>query len=101
MIERHQPTALITYSDFEMTSFILAALRRGLDVPRDLSLATFSHSPAFFGLPIATWLVPQQEVGRTAARLLLHALREPDAPSDPVVVPYTVVLGTSITRPAT
>jgi DNA-binding LacI/PurR family transcriptional regulator len=100
MIERHQPTALISYGDVELTGFILSALRRGLDVPRDMSLATFSHGPAYFGMPIANWLVPQQEVGRSAARMLLAAMREPGVSIAPLVVPYTVDLGASITRPS-
>ena len=99
MIERHQPTALVSYSDVEMTAFFVSALRCGLDVPRDLSLATFSHNVAYFGMPIATWMVPQQEVGRAAARMLLSAMREPAAIIAPQVVPYTVDLGRSIARP--
>lgn len=100
MLERHRPTALITYGGFEASTFIIAAMRRGWEIPRDLSLATFSPSPVYLGLSIATWLVPQLEMGRVAARQLLNAVRGGTAPAPAIALPFAHHLGASLASPA-
>ena len=98
-LERFKPTAIIGYGDVETSACMLAALRAGMDIPRDLSCVTFSASPYFCGMEIATWLVPQLEMGRTVARQVLAAMRDRSVPQESVILPFTPHLGASIAAP--
>lgn len=99
-IERLKPTAVIGYGDVETSAFMLCALRAGLDIPRDMSLATFAGAPYFIGMEIATWLVPQLDIGRTVAQQVLAAMRDRSVVQKSVVLPFLPHLGASIAAPA-
>lgn len=98
-IERFKPTAVIGYGEYETSACMLAALRAGLDIPRDLSLVTFSALPQFIGMEIATWIVPQLDIGRTVAQQVLAAMRDRGVVQKSVVLPFTSHLGASIAAP--
>ncbi len=73
-----RPTAVISYGADGIGVVAVAAAAAGLDVPRDLTLATFSdRAEHFLGGTIATVLVPQFETGREAVRMLLRKIDEP------------------------
>lgn len=62
----------------------LALFRRGIRVPDDISLVGFDDQPdsAFMTPPLTTIRQPAVELGETAARFMLHLLKE-----EPFVVP--------------
>ena len=98
-IERLKPTAVIGYGEYETSACMLAALRAGLDIPRDLSLVTFGASPQFIGMEIASWIVPQLDIGRTVEQQVLAAMRDRSVVPKSVVLPFTSHLGASIGAP--
>jgi LacI family transcriptional regulator len=81
-----RPTAVIAYSITSLVYVVRAADRLGLSIPGDLSVVLFGQQTAFAGQDIATMLVPDQQVGREGAKLLLAKLKQPavEQPSAPV-----------------
>lgn len=65
-------TAVMTTNDQIAWGAARAAIRRGLRIPRDLSLVGFDDYPAsaFWNPPLTTVLHPMEEAGRLAARAL-------------------------------
>jgi LacI family transcriptional regulator len=97
MLERHLPTAVIGYGgDYEISPFLCAALRLGWSIPDQLSLVSFGPAPYFCGFDIATWLVPQLDMGRHAARQLLATMRDRSLVPQEVVLPYTMHPGATL-----
>jgi DNA-binding LacI/PurR family transcriptional regulator len=90
-------TALICLSDQLAIGAIEAATSTGRIVPDDLSVVGFdgTHTTGTDGLTLTTIGQPHEEKGRTAARLLLAAMRG-DA-SKPVMLPHELIVGTSVT----
>ena len=87
-----RPTAILCYAETSLAPIYIAAAKQGLDVPSDLSLATFSGEPSrLLGPAPTTELIPEDEVGQMAVRLLLERLSQPrklrDLPA--VAVPFT------------
>lgn len=95
VLDARHPTAVIGYGDQEAASFLTAALASGRSVPADLSLATFGARPLVLGRPIATWVVPQVEMGRRAATEVL-ALIGGKRRSTAVVLPFRADHGTTL-----
>ncbi|HBC85732.1 MAG TPA: hypothetical protein DCZ94_02130 [Lentisphaeria bacterium] len=69
-----RPTALISY--YPPTALLYAAKTEyGLEVPRDLSVVTFSDRPdCSLGLEIGCMLLPEYEIGVNAVQMLLGKL---------------------------
>ncbi len=99
MLKLHQPTAVVAYGDNEASHVIVAALRAGLDVPRELSVVTFAAEPYICGMKVATWVVPQVEMGRIAARRLLSLMHQQKSDSGPVVLPLEAHFGVTLLPP--
>ena len=94
-----RPTAVLTYSS--PGPIILAAARLGLRVPQDLSVVTFEDAPSTeVGLPVTTMIVPQREVGRAGARMLLERIEDPETALAPRTIPFELAEGASCAPPA-
>ena len=97
LLDRAQrPTAIIALSDVLALGVIEAAAERGIDVPRDLSVAGFDDVPAaaLSTPPLTTIRQPHHDKGSEAVRLLLEG-----EPSDSVLLPTELVVRAS-TAPA-
>jgi len=95
------PTAVVCYSHLEAVSALRVLHRAGVDVPGDVSLATFNDVfPIGQLAPSLTCVaVPSAEIGRRAAEMLLGLLNRK---VDPAVALEAVVLSpTLITREST
>jgi len=90
-----RPTAVLAYSENEVTPVMCAARIAGLSIPRDLSVVMFAPASAWVaGHEVSIAAVPTEEVGRRAVRMLLRRLEshqdgEVSCPPDPV--PYGLV----------
>lgn len=79
---------------------VAAAL--GLEIPRDLSVATLGDTGEWpgLGLELTTFQIPRQQMGSQAVRLLLERLANPqDSAPKQVVLPCTFVPGNTIAPP--
>ncbi|WP_321960908.1 LacI family DNA-binding transcriptional regulator [Paraburkholderia sp. J7] len=70
------PTAIICGNGSFAIGAMLEALKRGYDVPKDLTLASFDDFEIMSELPIpiTTVSVPSAEIGRAAAQMILAEL---------------------------
>ena len=66
---------------------------RGLRCPEDLSIVGFNDMPYIDKLdpPLTTVRVPQYEIGREAAHMLLELIEEPGRPIRSVLLPVTLI----------
>jgi LacI family transcriptional regulator len=94
------PTAVFAVNDLAAAGALRAAHEAGLQVPRDVSIVGFNDLSTAVQTtpPLTTLRVPLHEMGVAAGRLLAQLLSE-EAPTDPVVVPVTLVTRAS-TGPA-
>jgi len=81
-----RPTAVVSYSAWMDTMPLMIAARDlNLEVPRDLSMITFSRDLFdAWGQPVTTMVIPTREVGEIATDMLLNrinATTEKDQPS--------------------
>jgi LacI family transcriptional regulator len=90
-----RPTAVLAYSENEVTPVMCAARMAGFSIPRDLSVVAFAPASMWVaGYEVSIAAVPTEEVGRRAVRMLLRRLEshqdgEVSCPPDPV--PYGLV----------
>ncbi len=72
-----RPQAIFAASDIIAAGFVLEAMRIGLGIPGDVAIAGFDNTALGQALsPALTSVnVPQREIGRAAAKLLLQRLR--------------------------
>lgn len=79
----HPPTAIFCANDLMALGAMHAAHERGLALPEHLSVIGFDNVgfTAYTNPALTTVDVPKQELGATAARLLLHHLASNGAPS--------------------
>lgn len=73
-----RPTAVVAYGAKSLLGVFRAADRLGLEMPRDLSLITFSGHPAGLDMDVATMLVPEIRLGREAVEMLLEKIESPE-----------------------
>jgi DNA-binding LacI/PurR family transcriptional regulator len=87
---KDRPTAIIAYSDENgACAAVVAGRDLGMDVPRDLSVITFSDKVVVLPvMPVATMLVPVYEVGRAAVEMLCDKIVRPAASIQTKVVPF-------------
>ncbi len=102
--QRARPTALVLGSDALAMGFIRAVQRRGVQVPDDLSVASFDGIPegAWSWPGVTTMAQPMREMGREACRRLFTAIT--GAGQRMTVQPYSMTLvvreSTAAPRPA-
>jgi LacI family repressor for deo operon, udp, cdd, tsx, nupC, and nupG len=95
-------TGIVCGSDLMALGAIRAARRRGLDVPRDVSVIGFDDSPliAFTDPPLTTLRQPVSAMGFAAVRALVDEIHGHGAPhSEYVFAPELVVRGSTATAP--
>ena len=87
----HGCTAVICYNDEVAAPLEAALLQAGLRVPEDMAVISFDDSQyaAFAPVPLTSLAHPKEEVGRTAARMLLKLVRGKRVKS--VVLPWKLV----------
>lgn len=94
------PTALLCANDRVAAGAYLAAARRGLRIPEDLSVVGFDDDPNVAPqLGLTTICLPHREMGGQAATLLLRALSGEPLPTRDVLVDTPVVRRTSVAAP--
>ena len=73
---KHRPDGIFAASDVIAAGFILESRRVGLDVPRDIAVVGFDDAPmaAVIEPRLTTIHVPQREIGRVAADMVLARL---------------------------
>jgi len=93
-------TALVCGSDLMALGAIRAAHRRGLTVPRDLSVVGFDDSPliAFTDPPLTTLRQPVAAMGNAAVRALVDEINGHAAPRSEYVFPAELVVRGSTVR---
>jgi alanine racemase len=87
-------TAIVCGSDLMALGAIRAAHRRGLAVPRDLSVVGFDDSPliAFTDPPLTTLRQPVAAMGNAAVRALVDEINGHAAPRSEYVFPAELVV---------
>jgi LacI family fructose operon transcriptional repressor len=72
-----RPDAVVTYGGGEVHPILLAAARLGVEVPRDLAVATFGEVGDFGDAPVTVCRLPWGEVGKAAVEMLLEKIDDP------------------------
>ncbi|GGD47605.1 LacI family DNA-binding transcriptional regulator [Pseudoxanthomonas indica] len=104
LTQRHPPTAIIASNDDMGAAVISVAHRRGLDVPRDLSVVGFDDSSAATTVwpALTTIHQPIASMAGTAVDVLLRAIRRNDPGTRVLadhVVPHRLVVRDSVASP--
>jgi DNA-binding LacI/PurR family transcriptional regulator len=95
-----RPTAVLVYSERDVSALMTAAAELGLVVPRDLSVVAFAPgAPWEGGQWVSVAPIPTAEMGRRAVEMLVKKIRTPDAVCDPEVVAYAAVSGGATVAP--
>ena len=96
------PTAIFAQNDQMAAGALRAARDLGLTIPDQLSIIGVDDIPmaAYFTPPLTTMRQDFQAIGQKAARLLLNAIAEPDAPQQQLLLNAEPVLRRS-TKPIT
>ncbi|MBB5711782.1 LacI family DNA-binding transcriptional regulator [Sphingomonas xinjiangensis] len=98
-----RPTAIICANDDTAVGALFAAHRDGLDVPRDLSIASFDDTPvsALVWPPLTTVHQPIQEMSARAMQIIAGAGGSGGvAPQSCELLPFTIVERASVASPA-
>jgi len=99
---RASPTAIFAANDLLVLGALRAAREAGLRVPRDLSLVGINDIP-LVGLidpPLTTVRVPQREMGKIAANMLMAVLENEPIARRQVLLDTTLVVRGSTAAPA-
>jgi DNA-binding LacI/PurR family transcriptional regulator len=96
-----RPTAVVLGSDALAMGFIRAVQRRGLQVPDDLSVASFDGIPegAWAWPGVTTMAQPMREMGRDACRRLFTAIGAPGGRATVQQYSMTLVIRESTAPP--
>jgi LacI family transcriptional regulator len=72
-----RPSGIILYTHFAAISLLRLLWEAGIRVPQDISVATFSNSYPVADVipPLTTAALPTEEMGRTAAEMVLEQIR--------------------------
>lgn len=99
----HRPTGILCANDRVALGVLMAALRLGLEVPRDLSVIGYDddENVAPAAIPaLSTIRLPHREIGAVAMRSLLNRLADPaDMVQDVTLVPCVPVTRASVAAP--
>jgi LacI family transcriptional regulator, repressor for deo operon, udp, cdd, tsx, nupC, and nupG len=97
-----RPSAVFCSSDEMACGFIGEVQRRGLSVPRDVSVVGFDNIEivAHTTPPLTTICQPRLAIGETAARLMLGLIADEPVPADDVVLPVELIVRASTAAPS-
>jgi LacI family transcriptional regulator len=88
-----RPTAVIARPE-DVPTFAICAAELGLKVPADLSLASISGRPhALMGMDVTSAIVPTEQEGVEAVRMVLEKLSSPGVPVERKMVPFKLHAG--------
>lgn len=86
-----RPTALLALSDLLALGAVDAAIRMGLRVPHDVSIAGIDDLPGSADRGLTTALIPYKPMGELAGRVLLARMAgEPAPPLPPLPAPLAI-----------
>ena len=95
-----RPTAVLVYSENDVSVLMTVAAELRLAVPRDLSVLVFSPMELWVaGRTVSSVAVPTLEIGRRAVRMFLRKAKSPEETCPPEAVPYEAVLRNSVAPP--
>ncbi|MDQ3440830.1 MAG: LacI family transcriptional regulator [Planctomycetota bacterium] len=95
-------TAVITYTHHAAISMLRLLWEAGLSVPKDLSVATFSNSYPVAEVipPLTVMALPTEDMGRTAAEMVLEQIQTSGAaPPRRMVLKETLIVRKSTAPP--
>jgi len=93
-----RPSAVVTYSPYEALAAIRAAMINGLEIPGDLSAITFNERIVDFGgQALATCLLPERLMARTAVDSLVQKINDPSQAIDRQVLAFDFEPGGTLT----
>jgi len=74
-----KPTAVIVFNDIIAIGLLSAAIRRGLSIPRDLSIIGYGDIPVakYLHPSLTTVSYPTQKIAAVASELILERINEP------------------------
>lgn len=90
----HLPSAIFAQNDLMAAGVLRAARDLGLEVPADLSVIGVDDIPLapFLSPPLTTMRQDFQLIGREAARLLIHSVKQAEAPRHQLRLPVALVI---------
>jgi LacI family transcriptional regulator len=91
---KQTPTAIIDFEHWSAIRLLQCLWRRGVLVPRDLSLVTFNdtHPVADLIPPLTTIALPGRMMAVQAVEMLLRQLEEPERGPETVILDETLVV---------
>jgi len=98
-----RPTALFASNDSMAFGVMEAARDRGLRIPDDLSVIGFDDiaEAATVHPPLTTVRQPLEQMGRTAARMLLRLIEAPETPVERIILATELIIRNSCQPPPT
>lgn len=96
-----RPTAVVGANDYLALTVLHSLLRRGVDVPNDMSVMGFDDIPAaaLSYVALTTVRAPAEEMGRTAVEMLLRAIRREIPHPEHAELPSQLIVRDSTTAP--
>ena len=100
-LDRHNPTALLCFSDETALQMIRELQARGLAVPRDVSVVGFDDlkSSALMSPAMTTVRLPWIEMGNMAGRMILQRIERPTMASRTEVLAEELIVRESTAPP--
>lgn len=94
----NSPTALIVADDFMSLGVLNMLDELGIDVPGDISVFSFNNVllAQLSKPPLSSVDINIESLGYQAVKLLLTRIKEPDSPAMRMIVPYQLVLRSSV-----
>jgi LacI family transcriptional regulator len=85
-----RPTALFCWNDSQAFAVLAALTERGVSVPEDMSLISVDDVPqaALHSPPLTTFRQPLQQIGKTAAEVLLRQIQLPVSAAGRLDLPH-------------
>ena len=84
-VRQQKPTALVVFTHFTAVKVLQLLWDAGIKVPEDLSVATFSNAYPVEDVipPLTTMALPTEEIGKTAAEMVLEQIENNDGSQKP------------------
>ncbi len=90
---KHRPTAVVTTDELMCLSILSALYAKGLRVPEDIAITTFTDSliSELASPPLTTVNINPFQLGYEAAKSLVELLQDPDMMKRNILVPTSIV----------